>query len=118
METAGLRKTYPDHCPWLDARHVQGCAQLWEACWIPQNLQYRLDVSWEDISPLLENALKKEQTEEQQEMTVVAQGLAKAATLLADQYQWVITNVPYLARGKQNELLRKFWRKTLSGSQK
>ena len=39
---------------------------------------------------------------------MVAQGLAKAATLLAGRYQWVITNVPYLARGKQNERLREF----------
>ena len=34
--------------------------------------------------------------------------MAKAVTLLAGRYQWVITNVPYLARGKQNERLREF----------
>lgn len=65
-------------------------------------------VSWDELSSALEHALKQEQNEEQQEVAVVAQGLAKAATLLAGRYQWVITNVPYLARGKQNERLRDF----------
>ena len=41
----------------------------------------------------------------------MAQGLAKAAQLLAGQYQWVITNVPYLKRGKQSNTLRDFCEK-------
>ena len=45
---------------------------------------------------------------EQEEVAVVAQGLAKAAMVLAGQYHWVITNVPYLARGKQSDKLREF----------
>jgi hypothetical protein len=65
-------------------------------------------VQWDELSSALEQALKQEQSEEQQEVAVVAQGLAKAATLLAGRYQWVITNVPYLARGKQNERLQGF----------
>ena len=65
-------------------------------------------VQWDELAGALEQALKQEQTDEQQEVAVVAQGLAKAATLLAGRYQWVITNVPYLARGKQNERLREF----------
>jgi len=65
-------------------------------------------VQWDELSSALEQALKQEQSEEQQEAAVVAQGLAKAATLLAGRYQWVITNVPYLARGKHNEPLRDF----------
>jgi Eco57I restriction-modification methylase len=65
-------------------------------------------VQWDELSVALEQALRQEQSEEQQEVAVVAQGLAKAATLLAARYQWVITNVPYLARGKQNERLRDF----------
>jgi hypothetical protein len=40
-----------------------------------------------------------------------AQGLAMAAGLLADKYQWVVTNVPYLARGKQSEKLKGFCEK-------
>jgi len=69
-------------------------------------------VKWEELSTTLKQALENEQQgeqgEAQHEATVVAQGLAKAATLLADQYQWVITNVPYLARGKQSDRLREF----------
>ncbi|TVR60486.1 MAG: DUF559 domain-containing protein [Candidatus Competibacteraceae bacterium] len=65
-------------------------------------------VQWDELSNALEQALNQEQSEEQQEVAVVAQGLAKAATLLAGRYQWVITNVPYLARGKQDERLRDF----------
>ena len=65
-------------------------------------------VQWDELSNALEKALKQEQTEEQREVAVVAQGLAKAATLLAGRYQWVITNVPYLARGKQHERLQDF----------
>ncbi len=65
-------------------------------------------VQWDELSSALEPALKHEQSEEQQEVAVVAQGLEQAATLLAGRYHWVITNVPYLARGKQNERLREF----------
>ncbi|MGZ0080040.1 Eco57I restriction-modification methylase domain-containing protein [Methylomonas sp. YC3] len=65
-------------------------------------------VQWNQLSQTLNQALNQEQNDEQHEIGVVAQGLAKAATLLAGQYQWVITNVPYLARGKQDERLRDF----------
>ena len=65
-------------------------------------------VRWDELGGALEQALKQEQGDEWREAAVVAQGLAKAATLLAGRYQWVVTNVPYLARGKQNERLRNF----------
>ena len=69
-------------------------------------------VNWNKLSEALDLALKQEQNQEdstaQQEVAVAAQGLAKAASLLAGRYHWVITNVPYLARGKQNERLRNF----------
>jgi hypothetical protein len=68
-------------------------------------------VEWDELSVALGQALGQEQTNEQQEAAVVAQGLAKAAMLLAGKYQWVITNVPYLARGKQSEQLRDFCEK-------
>ncbi len=71
-------------------------------------------VQWDDLSNALEKALKREQAEEQREVAVVAQGLAKAATLLTERYQWVITNVPYLARGKQHERLRNFCQRHFS----
>ena len=73
-------------------------------------------VQWDELSSTLEQALKQEQgpaddQTAQQEVAVVAQGLAKAATLLAGRYRWVITNVPYLARGKQTQRLQDFCEK-------
>lgn len=43
---------------------------------------------------------------EQHELGIAAQGLARAAMLLADRYTLVITNVPYLGRGKQDNILK------------
>lgn len=65
-------------------------------------------VKWEELLSALEQALKQEQTDEQKEVTVVAQGLAKAATMMTGKYNLVITNVPYLSRGKQSKILRDF----------
>ena len=69
-------------------------------------------VEWGELSIALEQALTQEKTgeqwEEKQEVGVVAQGLAKSASLLAGKYHWVITNVPYLTRGKQSDVLRGF----------
>lgn len=65
-------------------------------------------VRWEELSGVLAQALSQEQSEEKLEVAIVAQGLAKAASLLAGQYHWVITNVPYLARGKQHSILQSF----------
>ncbi len=42
------------------------------------------------------------------ELAVIAQGLAKAAELLAGQFTFVITNVPYLGRGKQDDVLKDY----------
>ena len=65
-------------------------------------------VQWADLERLLESALLLERTDEREAAAVVVHGLAKAASMLADQYDWVVTNVPYLAWGKQSELLREF----------
>ncbi|HIF9170070.1 TPA: Eco57I restriction-modification methylase domain-containing protein [Photobacterium damselae] len=50
------------------------------------------------------------------ETKVVAQGLSKAAGMLADSYQWVVTNVPYLISRKQTELLNSFCHENYSKS--
>jgi len=42
------------------------------------------------------------------ELGVVVQGLEKAIGLLSGRYHLVITNVPYLARGKQHDTLRDY----------
>ncbi len=46
-------------------------------------------------------------TDEQQELAAAAQGLTRATELLAGHYTLVITNVPYLGRGKQDDELKK-----------
>jgi len=71
-------------------------------------------VPWAELQQALNTALTQENdtsdgdSSDQQEAAVVAQGLAKAASLLSGQYSWVITNVPYLARGKQHDTLKDF----------
>lgn len=65
-------------------------------------------VPWDELSGMLEQALNQGTSETDHEMGVVAQGLAKAAQLLAGKYHSVITNVPYLVRGKQGDALRTF----------
>ncbi|MCL7414153.1 MAG: BREX-1 system adenine-specific DNA-methyltransferase PglX, partial [ANME-2 cluster archaeon] len=68
-------------------------------------------VEWDELAKVIGKALVKERTDEEREVGVAAQGLAKAATLLAGRYNWVITNVPYLARGKQSDTLREYCEK-------
>lgn len=76
---------------------------------------------WSELQQLLSEALSQEQgnlasevdaegstRNNRLEAGIVAQGLAKAAELLAGQYTWVMTNVPYLARGKQNDTLKDY----------
>ncbi|MGN5517908.1 N-6 DNA methylase [Halopseudomonas sp. Lyrl_26] len=76
---------------------------------------------WSELQQLLGEALTQDQANQQNradseisaitnrlEAGIVAQGLAKAAELLAGQYTWVITNVPYLARGKQHDTLKNY----------
>ena len=63
---------------------------------------------WGKLSAVLAQALAQEPSEERREAAIAAQGLAKAAELLDANYHLVVTNVPYLARGKQEEGLRDF----------
>ena len=64
---------------------------------------------YESVRSLFAAVLEHElTTDEQAEQAVAAQGMARASELLAGSYHLVITNVPYLARGKQVETLRDF----------
>ena len=65
-------------------------------------------VDWPVLATALVEALAREESDERRETAVAAQGLAKAAELLSRSYHLVATNVPYLARGKQVETLRRF----------
>ena len=59
---------------------------------------------------LLRQALAADETpgDEDYEVVVAAQGMVDAAELLAARYHLVITNPPYLTRGKQDDILRDF----------
>ena len=64
---------------------------------------------YESVRVLLGALLEQERSsDEQTERAVAAQGMARAAELLAGRYHLVITNVPYLARGKQSDELKQF----------
>ena len=67
---------------------------------------------YESVRSLFAAVLEQEPaSDEQAERAVAAQGMAHAAELLAGSYHLVITNVPYIARGKQGETLRDFCKK-------
>lgn len=65
-------------------------------------------VPWSELSITIEQALAQEESAEQEEAAVIAYGLTKTAKILSAKYNLVITNVPYLVRGKQSEVLRAF----------
>ncbi|RJX32577.1 MAG: SAM-dependent DNA methyltransferase [Desulfurivibrio sp.] len=65
-------------------------------------------IEWEELSQTLDDALSREQGDEAHEVGVAAQGLARSARMLAGRYHWVVTNVPYLVRGKQGDDLKNF----------
>jgi hypothetical protein len=65
--------------------------------------------SFHELQPLLEQALTQEnQNNTTHELAVTASGLAKAAEILAGKFTLVATNVPYLARGEQHEVLARY----------
>ena len=66
-----------------------------------------LTADFAELQPLLEQALARESDDvEGTERAVAAQGMARAAELLSGDYTLAITNVPYLASGKQSDLLQ------------
>ena len=68
-----------------------------------------LVAGFQELQPLLGNAVAQEvQGDTEQEMAVTARGLAKAAEILAGHFTLVATNVPYLGRGNQDDLLKDY----------
>ena len=65
-------------------------------------------MNWGELSEVLAQALAQEASEDRREAAIVAQGIGKATELLGSSYHLVVTNVPYLARGKHEEGLRDF----------
>lgn len=64
------------------------------------------ELQWEEIEPLLTKALSGENDDEKTEIGVIAKGIAKAANILSEKYDWIITNVPYLGIRRQNDFLK------------
>jgi hypothetical protein len=73
-----------------------------------------IEAEFHELAPLLKIALANDEKgsatplDDAIELGVIAQGLVKAAEILAGQFVLVTTNVPYLGRGKQNETLRDY----------
>jgi hypothetical protein len=65
-----------------------------------------LEAGYHQLQPLLDRVLLRETKDDTaREMAVAARGLAKAADILVTKFTLVVTNVPYLKRGKQTEVL-------------
>lgn len=61
-----------------------------------------------DLEPILAQIMAKGRGADLAEMAVAAQGLAKAAEMLGGRFTLVATNVPYLGRGKQEDVLKDY----------
>lgn len=68
-----------------------------------------LVAGFQELHPLLEQVLVQESKDDTaHELAVTARGLAKTAEILAGKFTLVATNVPYLGRGKQNDILKEY----------
>ena len=63
---------------------------------------------YEQLEALLAPMLAAAEEEDTAEIVVAAQGIAKAADLLSNTFSFIVTNVPYLGRPKQDGVLREF----------
>lgn len=75
-------------------------------------LRDRMFISdYSQVEPLVQKALKKEQNKDDPSAAIfgaTVAGVVKATRLLTNTYTLIATNVPFLARGKQSDLLKKF----------
>jgi hypothetical protein len=63
----------------------------------------------DDVQPIIDRALLKSmENEDDLELTVAARGIADAGRILSRRFHLVVTNVPYLARGRQSSKLQDF----------
>jgi hypothetical protein len=75
------------------------------------------EVGFERVLPLIEEALREEQSEEAHELVIAAKGVLAAFRILASRFTLVTTNVPYLGRGRQNEVLKDYCERLYSDAQ-
>lgn len=79
----------------------------------PTKIKATLDTAnFLELKPVLEMALENEADFEQIERGVMAAGLAKAGQLLSRKFTIQITNVPYLTRQKQSNVIADFTENT------
>jgi hypothetical protein len=64
--------------------------------------------SFTELQPVLKRALENEADTEQIERGVMAAGIAKAGYLLANTYCLLITNPPFLGKGKYSDFFNKY----------
>ena len=68
-----------------------------------------VEAGFDELHPFLEKVIYSEKYDyEMRELGVTACGIADAVQILSGRYHLIITNVPYLARGKQSSLLKEF----------
>ncbi|MFM8735254.1 MAG: Eco57I restriction-modification methylase domain-containing protein [Pirellulales bacterium] len=71
------------------------------------------EAAFTELQPILEKALSSEGSDDaEHEMAVTARGVAKAAEILGRQFSLVATNVPYLGRNKQDDILKDYCDRT------
>lgn len=66
------------------------------------------EANFAELEPLMVRILAATDDAEAAEIAVAAQGMSKAAELLGKTYTIIVTNVPYLARGRQDATLALF----------
>jgi hypothetical protein len=67
------------------------------------------EAGYAELQPLLTTALAEKGADvDLSAVGVAAQGITRAAEILAGRYSLVTTNVPYLGRGKQNEVMKDY----------
>lgn len=62
---------------------------------------------WGNIHKIVENHFNKN-ADKHNGLGVIAKGIEKAFSIINDKYDLVITNVPYLLRGKQSKILKEY----------
>jgi hypothetical protein len=75
-----------------------------------------IEHSFDDLKPLLAQVMAKAETVELAEMVVAAQGLAKAAQILGGTFTLIATNVPYLGRKKQGDVIKSYCEESFPAS--
>ena len=66
------------------------------------------EVGIERALPLIEEALERERSDESRELAIAAKGVLAAFRILSAHFTLVTTNVPYLGRHKQDDILKTY----------